>query len=229
MQDWIPTLPQLLYWLVALVPAGFITVLLAAPKFVLRRFEVATDEYLKSRAKVLAREHGLPGIIKEVEETKTATARIEQKFAERKFVSERSYDYAAKVVERLVEPLYDCLDGHQQLLRSATAEREEREAEFPMTLPKMSGDERQRTYDRVEQKHDEYRRARAMAPVVLNERVVGILDAHETQWRELYRIPWERWEDDEEGHLLRLVEIEQAAYVSLCEAAHDLLLRPADG
>ena len=195
------------------------------------RVEAAADAFLKEKSKNLARKADLNLILDEVKATRVATAQIEQEFAKRKFVSERTYDFAAKAVEQLIQPLFVCLEGHERLLSSVKADREERELDGPpVTLPKLSSEDRVALYKVCDEKHDAFRRARAMAPVVLGHEVVGILSDYDAEWARLHSVPWEQWEDDEEGHLNRIVGIERRAYENLCVAARRLLVDDrADG
>lgn len=184
------------------------------------RVEAAADAFLKTKATNFARKEDLKLIVDEVTATRKATAQIEQEFANRKFVSERTYDFAAKAVEQLIQPLFVCLEGHERLLASVKADREEREIDGPpITLPKLSSEERVALYEVCGTKHNDFRRARAMAPVVLGAEVVEILSQYDIEWNRLHSIPWEQWEDDEEGHLERIVGIEKSTYENLCDAA----------
>lgn len=201
----------------------------AVASAVMGRVEATADAFFTTKAANLARKSDLDLIVDEVKETRKATALIEQEFGRRKFVSERSYDFAAKAVERIIEPLFVCLEGHERLLASVKAEREENDADYPMTLPKLSNKERAELHALCGTKHDEFRRARAMAPVVLGEQMVTALAEYDAMWSKLHSTPWERWEDDEEGHLSEIVKIERTTYTKLCDAARELLLeRPKD-
>lgn len=197
----------------------------AVASAVMGRVEKTADAFFTTKAANFARKSDLDIIVNEVRATRQATAQIEEYFSRRKFVSERTYDFAAKAVERMIEPLFTCLESRERLLASARAERVEQDNDGPpFTLPKLDADERTALRKLCDEKQAEFRRACAMAPVVLTAEIVAILAKYDKALARLNSQPWEQWEDDEKGHIEQFVRLERATYNALCGAARKILI-----